>query len=263
MAFKRKGFQKDVKLIANSSSEQCIAALKSSAGQPGEVRNANMEALSNNEKIALELRTALQQVLISTKDVPLTDGYKRNLRHESHNLNVTEDALVVFATFNLADTYSPLLFQLVRGGSGGLGEHIGHDIVCRLTDDAPNMPSLEQMHQLIAQSPLAQAKFFLLMDDIVDRKFMGMDYSLIGRHQAAQSFHHKHREDQLASTAIPSLGGYGVAGLEPFESQERGFTHGHWKKYAIPKTNEREIVEKFRSHNETELHNLFHETPEV
>ena len=124
MALKRKGFQKDVKLIANATSEQCVAALSHSAGQPGDVKNANMEALSNNEKIALELRTALRQVLISTKDVPLTDGYKRNLRHESHNLNVTEGALVVFATFNFADTYSPLLFQLVRGGSGGSVEHI-------------------------------------------------------------------------------------------------------------------------------------------
>ena len=43
----------------------------------------------------------------------MTDGYKRNLRHESHNLNVAEGALVVLATFNFADTYSPLLFQLV------------------------------------------------------------------------------------------------------------------------------------------------------
>ena len=81
MALKRKGFQKEVKLIANSTSEQCMAALQGDHGQPGEVRNANMEALSNNEKIALELRTAFRQVLISTKDVPLTDGYKRNLRH--------------------------------------------------------------------------------------------------------------------------------------------------------------------------------------
>ena len=96
-------------------------------------------------------------MLISTKDVPLTDGYKRSLRHESHNLNVTEGALVVFATFNYADTYSPLLFQLVRGGAASAVEHIGDDIVCRLTDDAPNMPSLKQMHQLIAQSPRAQA----------------------------------------------------------------------------------------------------------
>ena len=111
VALKRKGFQKDVKLIANSTSEQCMTALQASAGKPGDLRNANMEALSNNDKVALELRTAFRQVLISTKDVPLTDGYKRNLRHESHNLNVTEGALVVFATFNFADTYSPLLFQ--------------------------------------------------------------------------------------------------------------------------------------------------------
>ena len=71
-----------------------------------------------------------------------------------------------------------------------------------------------------------------------------MDYSFIGRHHVAQSFHHRHREDTLASTAIPSLGGFGVAELEPFESQERGFQHGHRKKYAIPKCNEREIIEK-------------------
>jgi hypothetical protein len=86
---------------------------------------------------------------------------------------------------------------------------------------------------------------------------MGMDYSFIGRHHVAQSFHHRHREDQLASTAIPSLGGFGVAELEPFESQERGFEHGHRKKYGIPKCNEREIIEKFRTHDPTELHNLF------
>ena len=99
---------------------------------------------------------------------------------------------------------------------------------------------------MIARSPRAQAKFFLLMDDIVDVYLMGMDQSFVGRHHVQQSFHHKYREDQLASTAIPSLGGYGVAELEPFESQARGFEHGHRKKYAIPKTREREIVELFR-----------------
>ncbi len=160
LALKRKGFQKDVKLIANSTSEQCMTALQASAGQPGDVRDSNAECLAGNDKISQELRTALRQVLVSTKDVPLTDGYKRNLRHESHNLNVTEGALVVFATFNFADTYSPVLFRLVREGLGsGSAEQLGQDIVCSLTDDAPNMPSLQQMHQLIAQSPRAQAKF--------------------------------------------------------------------------------------------------------
>ena len=147
----------------------------------------------------------------------------------------------------------------MRGGSDGSVEHIGEDIVCRLTDDAPNMPSLQQMHQLIAQSPRAQAKFFLLMDDIADIYFMGMDFSFIGRHHVQQSFHHRYREDQLASTAIPSLGGYGVAELEPFESQERGFKHGHRNKYAIPRSNEREIIEEFKKHEGTWLHNLLHD----
>ena len=35
VALKRNGAQRDVKLIANSSSEQCVAALQASAGQPG------------------------------------------------------------------------------------------------------------------------------------------------------------------------------------------------------------------------------------
>ena len=67
LALKRKGFQKDVKLIANSTSEQCMAALQASAGQPGDLRNASLEALSNNEKIALELRTALRQVFLKDR----------------------------------------------------------------------------------------------------------------------------------------------------------------------------------------------------
>ena len=95
------------------------------------------------------------------------------------------------------------------------------------------------------------------MDDIADIHFMDTDSSFIGRHHVQKTFHHRHIEDQLASTAIPSLGGYGIEALEPFESQERGFQHGHCKKYATPKNNERAISEKFRAHNETELHNLF------
>ena len=75
---------------------------------------------------------------------------------------------------------------------------------------------------------------------------MELDITYIGRHHAQQSFHAKYRGDNLASTAIPSLGGYGVAELEPFEAQERGFQHGHGKNYAIPNTREREIVELFR-----------------
>ena len=101
-------------------------------------------------------------MLISTKDVPLTDGYKRNLRHEGHNLNVMFSSLTVFATYNFADNYAPLLFTLCNGG-----EVMG-DIVCDLSAEQPDAPSLRRMHQLIADSPRAQVQFFKLMDDIAD-----------------------------------------------------------------------------------------------
>ena len=44
-----------------------MAALQASAGQPADLRNANLEALSNNEKVALELRTALRQVFLKDR----------------------------------------------------------------------------------------------------------------------------------------------------------------------------------------------------
>ena len=97
------------------------------------------------------------------------------------------------------------------------------------------------------------------MDDIADIYFMGMDSSFIGRHHVQRTFHHRHIEDQLASTAIPSLGGYGVAELEPFESQERGFQHGHRKKYAIPKSQEAEIIEQFKKPDQSGLYKLLEE----
>ena len=223
----------------------CYSAMERITG------HANAEELANNIAVPKELQTALRQMLISTKDVPFTDGYKRSHRHEGHNLNVTFGSLVVFATFNFADNYSPVLFQLLEED----GEHIG-DIKFNLGDDAPALPTLQRMQQLIAQSPRALAKFFLLMDDIADIYLMGIDHSFIGRHHVQQSFHQATREDNFASTAVPSLGGYGIAELEPFESQARGFQHGHRKKYAIPRSREREVIQLFKQEDEAALHGL-------
>ena len=91
---KRHGFQKDIRLIANASSDHCLQALSHET-----LGDANAEQLARDDRVSKELSTALRQVLISTKDVPLTDGYKRNLRHEGHNLNMMFGSLTVFATF--------------------------------------------------------------------------------------------------------------------------------------------------------------------
>ena len=83
-----------------------------------------------------------------------------------------------------------------------------------LSPDDPDMPTLQSMHKMIAQSPRAQSKFFFLMDDIVDIYLMGFDQSFYGRHHVQQSF-----------------------------QQERGFQHGHRKQYVIPHTKERLVID--------------------
>ena len=157
-------------------------------------------------------------MLISTKNVPLTDGYRRNLRHEGHNLNLTFGCPTVFATFNFADNYSPLLFQLMQHDGNAEqpddGEIIGTiGVGAEQLDDAPRMPTLKEMHKLVGKSPRAQAKFFLLMDDLADRFFIGIDGSFIGRHRVHSAVPQCLCEDSYASTCEPSLCGFGIAEL--------------------------------------------------
>ena len=109
-AVKRRGLQRDVRLIANVSSAHCLQALSHAA-----LGSANAKALARDDRVSKELASVSRHVLINTKDVPLTDGYKRNLRHEGHNLNVMFGSLIIFATFNFADSYAPLLFNLRIG----------------------------------------------------------------------------------------------------------------------------------------------------
>lgn len=117
VAFKRQGYQKDVATIAKASSEMCREAYDSllrSGGGVAQPVNHNAERLAGNEAVPQELRTTLRPMLIVTKDVPFTDGSKRSLRHEGHALNVTYGSLQVFATYNFADSYSSILFQLLK-----------------------------------------------------------------------------------------------------------------------------------------------------
>ena len=245
---KRHGFQANAQILCKATSEDCMKEIEARVGQPGVRQNAGAEDLQQN--VPRPLQVALSQMLISTKHTPLTDGYRRNLRHEGHNLNVMFGSLTVFATFNFADNYAPLMFQLVRhNGSAEQpadGEVVGTiDVSAEQPDDAPRMPTLKEMHKLVGQSPRAQAKFFLLMDDLGDRFFMGIDGSFVGRHRVHSAVPQNLCEDSYASTCEPSLGGLGVGELEPFESQQRGFTHGHRKKYSIPTNQHQDIIDMF------------------
>ena len=135
------------------------------------------------------------------------------------------------------------------------------DITRDLSAEQPDMPSLHRMHQLIALSPRAQFQFFKLMDDIADICFMGMNGSSIGRHHVPLLFSHTLQQYTFAYTCVPSLGGYGIAELEPFESQARGFQHGRRKVYNIPATRGQDVVCLFREQDSAVLHSLFASDP--
>ena len=56
-----------------------------------------------------KVKTALRTLLLSTSDVPGTEGRKTQLRFDGHGNNLLFGAASFFVTPNFADTYSPLV----------------------------------------------------------------------------------------------------------------------------------------------------------
>ena len=234
IAFKRQGFAQDLEVIAKAKAEHCVAAMAVGGNGP----DVNVERGAHAEEVPETLRRAMRQVLVSTVDVPFTDGYRRRLRHEGHNLNVVHGALKIFATTNYADTYSPLLAAFAGVCSAA-------QPASPLEQEAPEMPSLQEMHRLVAESPRSQAVFLLHMDALVDQCLFGIGYEPAGEGMGRAS-RAKEQEDNLASSGEPGLAGFVEDMLGPYESQGRGFQHAHRATRAIPKISEENLLDVFR-----------------
>ena len=176
--FRRQGYEADLKAIAKASPEDCVEAVCNSApatkdkgsravagAKPG--RSRGLDQLPYASDSPENLRTAIKQVLFSQEKVPFTDGYRRKLRHEGHNLNAVHGPLKLFVTANFADVYSPVMLSMVLGDSAE--RPVEHPVEVSLADLAaqcPDMCTLQEMHRRVAASPHTQAKFWLLMDDL-------------------------------------------------------------------------------------------------
>ena len=162
--------------------------------------------------------------MFSTAITPLTDGHKQRSRHMGHNQNIIWGPLQTFSTHNFADTYSSLLKTLCNGDF-----ELPHD-------EEPIMPTLQEMHRMAAASPASTASFWLLKQELAYRHLYGMDAMHIGKLFVPTVPSKYMREDHLASSGVPGLGGFGESSLTPGEAQARGFEHGHDKKTSIPKS---------------------------
>ena len=170
--FRRQGYEADLKMIAKATAADCVEAMvhadqPASAAKPD--RQRGLDQLAYAHDVPENLRKALRQVLLSQVNVPFTDGYRRRLRHEGYNLNAVHGPLKIFTTANLADVYSPVMLSMVlvddRGHSLASAELSWAD----LSAQCPEMLTLQEMHCLVAAHPRTQAKFWLHMDDLVDR----------------------------------------------------------------------------------------------
>ena len=103
-----------------------------------------------------------------------------------------------------------------------------------LTSEAPEMPTLQRMHELTTSHPMCTAKFFLLMEELNFRHLQGIDSMYLGNFRLHRSLGHFNIEDDFASSGVPGLSGFALAVLEALEAQGRGFEHGHRKTVAVP-----------------------------
>ena len=146
---RRSGHHQKLERICNASAEKVDAAI-ACVGAGGTIR----DVLRSNA-CEPELKEALAELMVFTTDVVGTDGARARLRHEQNGFCLAFGAAGGFLTPNLADVRSPLVVKL---HGGGVEER--YDI--NLLDENPVMPSAREMLQIIANDPVAQARFFII-----------------------------------------------------------------------------------------------------
>ena len=194
---------------------------------------------------------ALKHLLTTTAVVPLTEGNKMKLRHFGHALDMTFDPLKLFMTCNFADTYMPLTMVLFDPENK---ERL-LSTTCNLFDQKPELPTLQQMHRIVARSPTTQARLFLLMEEIILTEVLGVQEAFIGSHRMDDpEFPQKLRwakEDHLASNGANCLADFVESVLMPLEAQGRGFAHGHKKVISLPNYSSSILERLFREDSTT------------
>ena len=93
--------------------------------------------------------------MIFTTDVIGSDGARAKLRHEQNGFILMFGASGGFLTPNMSDVRSPLVVCL---HGGGLEER--YEV--NLLDEFPDMPSALEMLRIIADDPVAQARYIIL-----------------------------------------------------------------------------------------------------
>ena len=221
---RRKGFQVNLRLVAETTSAAIRAVIEQLGPQAG------MRDIIAHSGTDPSLKQALSDLLIFSGDVVGTDGSRQLKRHEIQGTILRYGPLGAFLTANVADARNPL-FVKFHGGSNGV--HAGVDpngleeqITISLLDDCPCMPRLDQVLRFIAGNPVAQARYFILATRLFLEHIMGAGpFDQLLRHNGSKDG--VAHPDGYAANGV--AGGMNmIAALHmPVEEQARLSIHGH------------------------------------
>lgn len=209
----RVGYKQKLERICNASAEKIEAAI-ACVGEGGTLRDVLRSVDCDKD-----LKEALSEPRIFTSDVVGSDGARAQLRHEQNGFSLKFGPSGAFVTPNLADVRSPVVVLLHGGG-------VEERYTVNLMDECPVMPSARDMLQIVAQDPVAQARYFIIAMRLFCEHVLGcgpMDSML--RHNG-----------RLECPAFPD--GYAASGLGgavgivaafhgPVEEQARLSIHPH------------------------------------
>ena len=172
-------FKQDFQAIAECTAEEFQRAFKYETHGGAKTLVEVFSAPGAKEKHP-KVHTALKHVLCQTGTVPLTEGYKMNVRHQSFSQTLCFGALKLFLTTNFADTYCPLVLKLYDVDDSGEATELVGEVTVNLFEDAPTMPTQQRMHKIVAQHPSVQARLFLLMEQVAITELLCADRAFIG-----------------------------------------------------------------------------------
>ena len=221
---RRSGFHYKLERICNASSDMIAAAIDC----VGE--NASIRRVLLSPQCDPLLKEALSELMVFTTEVVGSDGARARLRHEQNGYGLAFGPSCGFLTPNFADVRSPLVV-LLHGG--GLQER--YEI--NLLDECPRMPSAREMLQLVAEDPVAQARYFILSLRLFCEHVLGsgpVDELL--RHNGwreASAF-----PDGFAASCMGGAFGMLAAFHGPIEEQARLSLHPHALLWPIGSTSE-------------------------
>ena len=123
------------------------------------------------------------------------------LRHLGHAMILILGPATVFTTVNYPDVRTGFVALLDDGP-----EPPGKSPAVDLLRDDPAVPSVVELHRILARNPVAGARYFLLMQELYYRHGMGFDRLWFGC-QSVAIHRFGDREDGYACSTQPCIGG--------------------------------------------------------